>query len=406
MLQSEVQGFRGLNQRGGKGHTSVVMVAAPERQPGDPHRPTAGLDTAISPHGRLPSLLSRLPAFRATVETATTRERVVAYTASLVIILLAIALRFEVDPYLPPGFPYLTFFPAVVLTGFFFGIYPALMNTTISALAAWYWFILPAESFALTSQSITALGFYFLVIGIDLGLLQLLLVAYAAQVRARGELTRHMQLQQLVSDEVDHRLKNLLATTSGLVALSQRHATTPQQLGTQLRQRIQAMGHSISLLRGSPHGGSAEIREVMLAATEPLGVTEGERLSFQGPTLDLNGATIVPLSLIMHELATNALKYGALSVEGGRIHVSWRPAKAKASGRAAAEAGMIDLVWREHGGPPVTPPTTQGFGTDLVQRMAGSFGGDSNMSYEPDGLVVRIGMDARTVLAAGSQGIG
>ncbi len=375
------------------------MIAASGFGSRGPDAEAAAGGAATWPRSRLPSLLSHLPAFRATVETATTRERMVAYACSLTIIVAAVAARFAVDPYLPPGFPYLTFFPAVVLTGFFFGIYPALMNTAISALAAWYWFILPAESFALTSQSVTALCFYFIVIGIDLGLLQLLLLAYAAQVCAREELTRNMQMQQLVSEEVDHRLKNLLATTSGLVALSQRHATTPQQLGTQLRQRIQAMGHSIALLRGSPHGGSADLREVMLAATEPLGVTEGERLAFEGPKLDLNGTTIVPLSLIMHELVTNALKYGALSVDGGRIQVTWRHLEPHRP--AAGETGtrMIELVWREQGGPPVTIPTTQGFGTDLIQRMAGSFGGESSMAYEPDGLVVRIGMDPRHVVA-------
>ncbi|RST88385.1 DUF4118 domain-containing protein [Aquibium carbonis] len=352
-----------------------------------------------SPRDRLPSLLSRLPAFRATVETATRRERIIAYGVSLAIVLVAIAARFLVDPYLPPGFPYLTFFPAVVLTGFFFGIYPALMNSAISGLAAWYWFILPVESFALTSQSVTALGFYFLVIGIDLGLLQLLLVAYAAQVRAREELTRHLQLQQLVSAEVDHRLKNLLATTSGLVALSQRHATTPQQLGNQLRQRIQAMGHSVSVLRGSSHGGRADIRDVIRAAIEPMGVTEGERLSFDGPRLDINGTSIVPLSLIMHELVTNALKYGALSAEGGSIHISWRHVEAQAPLGNEAGSATIELVWQEQGGPLVTVPTTQGFGTDLILRMASSFGGQSDMKYEPTGLVVRFGMDARSVLA-------
>jgi two-component sensor histidine kinase len=377
------------------------MVAPAGDTSRGPGVPSAAGAVAASPASRLPSLLSRLPAFRATVERATTRERALAYACSLAIVLVAIVARFVVDPYLPPGFPYLTFFPAVVLTGFFFGIYPALMNTAISALAAWYWFILPAESFALTSQSITALCFYFLVIGIDLGLLQLLLTAYAAQVRAREELTRHLQMQQLVSTEVDHRLKNLLATIGGLVALSQRHAATPQQLGSQIRQRIQAMGHSISLLRGSPHGGSADIREVMQAATAPLGVTEGERLVFRGPRLELKGEAIVPLSLILHELATNALKYGALSGESGRIHISWRHLDTPPQERDALPPKTIEFEWREQGGPPVTAPSSHGFGTDLIQRMAGSFGGGSSLAYEPDGLVVRIEMDARGILAGG-----
>jgi two-component sensor histidine kinase len=217
-------------------------------------------------------------------------------------------------------------------------------------------------------------------------------------VRARDALTRHMQLQQVVSDEVDHRLKNLLATTSGLIALSQRHATTPQQLGSQLRQRIQAMGHSIALLRGTLHGGTADMREVMLAAIAPLGLAEGERLRFEGPRLALNGTTIVSLSLIMHELATNAVKHGALSVDGGCIRVSWNHVGGAAP-RDGGNPAMLELVWRERDGPPVVPPTTKGFGTELIQRMAASFGGHCSLDYAADGLVVRIEMEAGSILA-------
>lgn len=349
---------------------------------------------------RLVQLLSRLPAFRSTTEMPIRRELVAAYLLSLLIEAIAVVVRFAIDDYLPPGFPYLTFFPAVILTGFCFGIYPALMNTVISALVAWWWFITPGESFVLTLQSLTALLFFFLVIGIDLGLLQLLLAAYAVQVQARKELASTLQLQQLVSEEVDHRMKNLLATTSGLISLSQRHATTPKELGSQLRQRIQAMGHSINLLRGSLHGGKADLREAILAALEPLGLAEGERLCFDGPKLNLNGSTIISLSLICHELGTNALKYGALSVEGGRIKVSWRKF------RPASEAGekedeIIELVWQEMNGPRVEPPSRQGFGTELVTRMASSFGGGpSELDYAPDGLVVRLFMQSDSVLAS------
>lgn len=348
---------------------------------------------------RLVQLLSRLPAFRSTTELPTRGELVTAYVLSLVIEAFAIAIRFAVDDFLPPGFPYLTFFPAVILTGFCFGIRPALMNAVISAAVAWYFFIGPVGTFDLTLQSITALAFFFLVIGIDLGLLQLLLAAYSTQVKVRDDLARNLQLQQLVSEEVDHRMKNLLATTSGLISLSQRHAATPKELGTQLRQRIQAMGHSINLLRGSLHGGKADMREAILAALEPLGLAEGERLAFDGPPLSLNGATIISLSLICHELGTNALKYGALSVEGGRILVSWRIVPATGADEDAADE-MIELVWKEIGGPPVGSPSRQGFGTELVTRMASSFGGGpSQMDYAPDGLVVRLSMLSDSVLA-------
>jgi two-component sensor histidine kinase len=351
----------------------------------------------VARDNRLVELLSGLPAFRSTTKDTSPAQTAFAYGMSLVIVAVAIALRFLVDNALPPGFPYLTFFPAVILTGFFFGMRPALMNTVICSLVAWYWFIPPVESFALTGPSITALLFFFLVIGIDLGLLQLLLSAYAAQVRAGEELSGHLQLQQLVSEEVDHRLKNLLATTSGLISLSQRHASTPQELGSQLRSRIQAMGHSITLLRGSLHGGSADMREAILAALEPLGITQGDRLSFDGPKLKLSGATIISLSLIIHELGTNAFKYGALSQETGQITVTWRYLGKQELGPDETE--MIELVWQERGGPVVSEPTRHGFGNELVRRMASSFGGACSLDFAPEGLTVRFGMRPESVLA-------
>jgi two-component sensor histidine kinase len=347
----------------------------------------------------LVSQLSRLPAFRSTTKGSSPAQAVFAYGMSLAIVAVAIILRFVIDRMLPPGFPYLTFFPAIILTGFFFGMRPALMNTAICSLVAWYWFIPPVESFALTGPSVTALAFFFLVIGIDLGLLQLLLSAYAAQVRAREDLTDHLQLQQLVSEEVDHRLKNLLATTSGLISLSQRHATTPQELGSQLRLRIQAMGHSITLLRGSLHGGSAEMREAILAALEPLGITQGDRLSFAGPRLNLSGATIISLSLIMHELGTNAFKYGALSQESGQIAVTWRQMGMDELEPGTDDEAMIELVWQERGGPAVSEPTKHGFGNELVRRMATSFGGDCSFDFAAEGLTVRFRMRPDSVLA-------
>ncbi|MDO1580944.1 sensor histidine kinase [Rhizobium oryzicola] len=344
------------------------------------------------------SFLARVPAFRDAVHGSTTGQKLFGYTAAVIISGFASLVRFLVDDYLPPGFPYLTFFPAVILTGFFFGIYPAMLTTLISGIVAWYWFIPPVESFALTPQSITALAFYVAVISIDLGLLQLLLNAYSAQMRATEELTKNLQLQQLVSEEVDHRMKNLLATTSGLIALSQRYATTPQQLGTQLRQRIQAMGHSISLLRGSLHGGQSDIRDVIIAALEPLGLSRGDRLAFEGEQISLNGSSVIALSLIMHELGTNAFKYGALSSDHGRILLTWNTRRVEAED-AEADETFVDLAWQEQGGPAATAPESHGFGTELVRRMGQSLGGECHFEYAPSGLVVRFTMRLASIQA-------
>ena len=347
--------------------------------------------------GRLVRLLSQLPAFRSTLKTPEPREIAIAYVASLVIEAVAVWARFAVDSYLPAGFPYLTFFPAVILTGFVFGMLPAILNACISAFVAWYFFIPPIESFGLNAQSFTALAFFFLVIAIDLGLLRLLLSAYAEQQRAKEDLTRHLQMQQLISDEVDHRLKNLLATTSGLITLSQRYATTPQELGTQLRKRIQAMGHSISLLRGSLSGETTSMRDTILSAVEPLGLTSGDRLSLEGPTLKHNACSIISLSLILHELGTNAFKYGALAQERGSIKVSWEFCEAPK--QADREERWLQLIWEEQGATGVEAPTRSGFGTDLVRRLATGFGAPCTLDYRPEGLRAVFPMRRDSVLA-------
>lgn len=344
----------------------------------------------------LSGFLSTLPAFRSTLQKPTVRQQAIIYLAALTVEIVAIIARFLIDNALPPGFPYLTFFPAVILTGFIFGMGPAVLNALISGGVAWYWFIPPVYSLAFTWQSATALVFFFVVVAIDLGLLKLLLTAYAEQMRAREDLTRHLQLQKLVSDEVDHRLKNLLATTSGLISLSQRHAATPQELGNQLRQRIQAMGHSIELLRGSLHGDSATMRDAILSALEPLGLSVGERLSFEGPLLRINASAIISLNLIIHELGTNAFKYGALSGEGGKIRVNWRFIE-KTSEEEPEQ--WLELVWQESGGPPVTAPAQAGFGTELVRRLAKGYGSDCSLDYQPTGLKVTLQFKPETMLA-------
>ena len=127
--------------------------------------------------------LSRFPAFRERTGPAGAGEIAQHVAATIAISAIATTLRFWADPYLPPGFPYLTFFPAVILTGFIFGMRAALLSVVLCGLAAWYWFIPPGDSFELTYQSGVALAFYVVVVTIDLGILQLALQLQTAQTR-------------------------------------------------------------------------------------------------------------------------------------------------------------------------------------------------------------------------------
>lgn len=330
--------------------------------------------------------LSRFPAFRERTAPASAGEIAQHVAATAAIAAIATALRFWIDPYLPPGFPYLTFFPAVILTGFIFGMRAALLSVLLCGLAAWYWFIPPSNSFGLTYQSGVALAFYLVVVTIDLGILQLALMAYRSQTRARAALQDRLDLEETVSEEVDHRMKNMLATVSGLVSLSRRHAETPEELATKLQSRFAAMGEAVRLLRTSLSGASGDMASTLKSGLMPLGLVEGERLQLSGPPLALKSSAIVALNLIVHELGTNAIKYGALSSEIGQVQVSWRDQPGESG------SGTIEIVWTERGGPAPQEPTRHGFGSDLVARMATSLGGEGRYDFAPDGVVFRLVM--------------
>lgn len=337
-------------------------------------------------------LLLRLPAFTHAVNGETRRGMAYGLVAAVAMTLLSMGARFLLDPMLPPGFPYLTFFPSIIITGFVWGIIPAACSAVLSGLAAWYWFIPPYGSFNLDAQSVTALVFYVVVVVIDLGLLQLALHTAGSQARAQIALASALQLQQVVSEEVDHRLKNLLATVNGLISLSQKHATSPAELGEQLRQRVNAMSHSVALLRGAAHGAKTGVRDVVLSTLQPLGISLGERLNLDGKDEILSPNGIIPLNLILHELGTNSVKYGALSGQVGSVLVKWNVSDSEDC------RGLMRLCWSERGGPKAVKPTRTGFGTELLNRMARSLGGVCDFEFEEVGLTVTITMNCTQML--------
>ncbi len=280
-----------------------------------------------------------------------------------------------------------------MITGFIWGLAPALTCAFLSGFAAWYWFIPPFGGFSLTSQSIIALLFYVVVVGIDLGLLQLALYTVRSQARTQMALRQALEVQEVVSGEIDHRLKNLFAMVNGLIALSQKYATTPAELASQLRQRIGAMAHSVALIRGAAHGANPSLRRVITASLRALGAADSDRISLAGSDNLIDGRAIIPLNLIFHELGTNALKYGALSSDAGTVGIAWDILPPGLSG------AMLRLVWTEKNGPKAVEPTRSGFGTVLISRMSQSLGGDCDFSYLETGLVVTITMEHARVMA-------
>lgn len=267
-------------------------------------------------------MLARLPAFRRSAGDERSYDQLLGLASATILAVLATALRFALDPVLPPGFPYLTYFPAVILTTFVFGTTTGLIAGLLCGLGAWYWFIPPASSFGLSWPSAVALAFYVLVISVDIALIHLATKAYAAEAKLHRRLGDLLEQQNLLGAEVDHRMRNMFTILAGLVTISQRHAQSPADLADSLRSRISAMGRSHSVLRGAISGEIPTFADTVKAAVAPFDASE-TRFVISGPALTPSGPAMLSVSLILNELATNAVKYGALRTDAGSVSVTW-----------------------------------------------------------------------------------
>ncbi|WP_159348669.1 PAS domain S-box protein [Roseomonas harenae] len=180
--------------------------------------------------------------------------------------------------------------------------------------------------------------------------------------------------QVLLMREVDHRAKNVLAVALSLVRLTR--AEDPRRFAEAVEGRIAALAHAHSLLAEEGWQG-AELRAVIQAELAPF--LAAGRADLRGEQAWLSAESVQPFSMVLHELATNAAKYGALSAPGGKVMVSWNLAPA---------SGMLDLHWVESGGPPIlSPPQRRGFGSKLIEATTRSqLGGEVRLHWEASGL--------------------
>ena len=191
--------------------------------------------------------------------------------------------------------------------------------------------------------------------------------------------------------ELDHRVKNVLASVQSLAFQSARKTVSLDAFLKTLSGRLDAMASAHTLLTATRWRG-AEIGHI--AAAELAGLACGHA-RWHGPPIILNPRATNALTLALHELATNALKYGALSTEPGRVEVAWSP----------CPAGGFELTWIERGGPPVRPPARQGFGSTLLERVTGrELGGSAVGEFRPDGVRATLRADASALAEAPSGG--
>lgn len=331
------------------------------------------------------ALLHRLPAFASVQERLSRSGLVATYVASLIVFAIALAIRAWFDPVLPAGFPFLTFFPAVVICGFVFGLRQGVLVAALSGVSAWYFFISPGR-FDFSVGTLLAMGLYLFVVATDLTLIYLVTRAYRQEITTREEIQRLAEQQEVMAQELDHRLKNIFATINAIISLSLKNASSADELAARLRDRLTALGRSNLLLRGLREGEDASLQSVVFQALEPFAIVGTPRFSANGPRVPIGGQTVVVLSLILHELGTNAAKYGALSMQNGHVALDW-------SIEASTDATeQLVITWRESGGPVPTPPLAGagGFGSTLMKRVIAGVRGQTEMTYPETGAVIRM----------------
>jgi len=200
--------------------------------------------------------------------------------------------------------------------------------------------------------------------------------------------------QKLLIDELNHRVKNTLATVQSLASQTARGAETPEAFREGFEGRLIALSKAHDQLTVH-HWENAQLRELLSGSLAPYAGAAPDRIVLRGEDIVLRPRAVLTLAMAFHELTTNAAKYGALSVPGGRIEIRWQPVPGDDGGRP-----LLKIEWIEQGGPTVVEPTRRGFGSKLIQGgIAAEHGGSARLAFDPAGLRCEILMPLESATA-------
>lgn len=268
-----------------------------------------------------------------------------------------------------PVVPFAPYYPAVLLTALFLDWRWAAGSTVASVAIVGKLFLAPALGDWLTSPIWMRMMLFVLAC--------LVLMAVGDTLR---RVIRQMELlsmeRDLLAHEMKHRVQNTLTIVDAMVTLGNKDVGT-EQFSRDLSQRIKALARTNQLVLNGKVGGDCEVRQLVAGATSPFAI--GAAFTCLGPEAWLPADASHYLMLILHELSTNALKHGALSVPEGTVQIRWSSAN-----------GAFGLEWREHGGPRVREPGKHGLGMRLLKSQTVF---DARIDFQPGGLVCNLRLD-------------
>jgi PAS domain S-box-containing protein len=206
------------------------------------------------------------------------------------------------------------------------------------------------------------------------------------------DLTKHKRAQahsDMLINELNHRVKNTLATVQSIVWQALRKSADAKVIGESIQTRLSALSRSHDLLTRE-NWASAGLRDIVIDALEPFGVSGAlaERLVISGDNIRLSPKVTLALGIAFNELATNAVKYGAFSNEAGSIEIAWAVGP-------SSNGNRLVLHWKEKGGPSVAPPLRKGFGLQVIERgLAQELEGSVILDFQATGLIFTLDFPA------------
>lgn len=297
------------------------------------------------------------------------------YSIAVAAFATALLLRFVLQEVLPPGFPYLTFFPAVILTAFIAGTRPGILCAALSGIAAWYYFIPPFGAFGMDIPTAFALGFYTFIVGVDIALFHFMFKA-ADQLRSEREVTAQLyERQRTMFQELQHRVANNMSVVAALLNMQKRKVMAdPATASSALDEAASRIGIMSSIHRRLYDPASAELpirqyfddlgTDLLRAAKKQANV----QFSVDTAAVKLDMDRLMTLSLLVSELMTNSLKHGFAGRPGGNIWLSLHP----------VEGEKLELIIRDDGhGLPADfdPLSSNGLGTLITQALSQQLNG-------------------------------
>lgn len=297
------------------------------------------------------------------------------YGLAVVSFVAALLLRHKLHGTLPPGFPYLTFFPAVIVTTFFAGLWPGLLCAALSGVASWYFFIPPFNSFGLDGASAIALAFYVFIVTVDISLIHLMHRA-ADELRGQKQVSEALYDQQrTMFQELQHRVANNMTFVAALLHLQKRKVATDPASASGALDEAQSRIETMSRIHRRLYDPASvdlpvaqyfqEICSDLLQATGAKNIV----CLVNMPAISLDIARLTTLSLLVTELVTNSLKHAFAEQGGGTITLKLEQLDPEHLALTVSDNGKglpegADLA------------SSKGLGTRIVKSLATQLGGD------------------------------